>query len=706
VPAKKKPIKKPVRRAAAKKQAAVAEAPATYAPPKQQVSISAAKGRPMLTWVGKRPLRQISVFPAQQVEVFDPTGEAGKREGGLLFHGDNKEVLAHLLANGYRGKVNLVYIDPPFDSGADYVRKVQLRGVGGAAKLDGESYTLGEQIQYTDIWANDNYLQFMYERLLLLKELLSEDGSIYVHCDPRRSPHLRCLLDEVFGADHFRSEVIWKRADAHSSADRYGPIHDNILYYTTSFSPIWNVIRTGVKQDTADTWYTNEEILERDIVNQLGIQLRKEFVRRYNKADISAPGSREGTRAHFQWKGHYPPSGRHWSITIEDMQRLDDEGRLIYSGSGKVYEKRYLDETTGAPLQSLWTDIQQLRGMQLTDKVDTYPTEKPEELLDRIVKASSSPGDLVLDCFVGSGTTPAVAQKLGRRWIACDINKGAIQTTSKRLQTIIAEQLQQEAERKAKPRLMEAKAKDETPRPAQLSFAVYRVNDYDLQIQHNEAVNLACERIGVTRTKGDGFFDGTLGKKLVKIIPFNHPLSPLDLEEVKRELSARPDEERDITVVSLGKEFATDAWLEEWNRLRRKGDVPNKIEVIELRTDPKYGQFFVHQPASARVSVKRADGELHIEIKDFISPSIVERLKQQTGVLTPQITDWRAMVDTIMIDTAYDGRVFNIAHSDVPEKKSDLVEGKYTLPAPMGKTTVAIKIVDMLGDEVMMVYPI
>jgi hypothetical protein len=176
---------------------------------KAEVKIRPAKGRPMLTWVGKRPLSHVTAFPAQHVETFDPLGTLQRAptkpdiwkdwppvhpKGGLLFHGDNKEVLAHLLANGFRGKVNLVYIDPPFDSGADYVRRVSLRGAKGTAKLDGESYTLGEQIQYTDIWANDNYLQFMYERLLLLKELLAEDGSIYLHCDAARSYLLRCLL--------------------------------------------------------------------------------------------------------------------------------------------------------------------------------------------------------------------------------------------------------------------------------------------------------------------------------------------------------------------------------------------------------------------------------------------------------------------------------------------------------------------------------
>jgi hypothetical protein len=200
-----------------------------------RVKVGQAKGRPMLSWVGKHPLRELPVYPAQEVERFALEGNAANGvdwsdwpakypQGGLLVHGDNKEVLAHLIANGFRGKVDLVYIDPPFDSGADYVRRVSLRGPKGTARLDGEGYTLGEQIQYTDIWANDTYLQFMYERLLLLKELLTPTGSIYLHCDQRKSHLLRSLLDEALGSESFVSEIIWQSADAQSSANRYGPI--------------------------------------------------------------------------------------------------------------------------------------------------------------------------------------------------------------------------------------------------------------------------------------------------------------------------------------------------------------------------------------------------------------------------------------------------------------------------------------------------
>jgi hypothetical protein len=244
------------------------------------------------------------------------------------------------------------------------------------------------------------------------------------------------------------------------------------------------------------------------------------------------------------------------------------------------------------------------------------------------------------------------------------------------------------------------------PAPAQLSFAIYRVNDYDLAIQHLEAVELACEHIGVTRTRTDRYFDGTFGKKLVKIVPFNHPLTLLDLEEVKRELDARPGEDRDVVMVSLGKEPAADEWIADWNRLRRGQERVNRIEVIELRTDPKYGKFFQHQPARARVKVTRKGATAMVEVRDFISPSVVERLQMQAGLLQPKIDDWRAMVDCVLIDPNYDGRVFRIGLSDIPERKADLVGGRYEVPVGREGRTVAVKLIDMLGEEVLTTHPL
>jgi len=616
------------KKAPAKKRAAKAEPEAAQAAPAQQtLRIVAPPGRAMLQWVGKRTPKTVTAFPAQHVETFNPDDRKGN--GGLLFHGDNKEVLAHLLANGFRGKMDLIYIDPPFDSGADYVRKVSLRGKSGIGKIEGETYTLGEQIQYTDIWANDNYLQFMYERLILMKGLLSESGKIFVHCDSGKNHHLRCLLDEIFGADSFCNEIIWFYENKlGTGGNTFDSFHDSLLVYSKGTERVHNSIKIAVK-----------EIKQQPVTQKV-----------------------DGKRVWLR----------------------DDEGKRLYQESNS---ERSLGDVWIVPI------INPVGNERLG-----YPTQKPIQLLEHVICSSSDRGGLVLDCFIGSGTTAAVAQKLGRRWIGCDINKGAIQTTSKRLQNIITEQLEST---KDKELITDENA---PPAPAQFSFSVHRVNDYDLQIQHNEAVALACEHIGVTRSKSDPYFDGTQGKRLVKIIPFTHPLSPADLDQLADELKTRKNEERNILVVALGKELAADAWLEDWNRLRKKGSVPNKIEVIELRTDPKYGKFIQHKPAQAKVKVKRAKGTVTLTVEDFISPSILERLEAQSGLLKAQVTDWRSMVDCILIGTNYDGEVFNIALSDIPEKKDDLVQGTYELSLENPQTPIAIKIIDMLGEEVVQVF--
>lgn len=615
----------------------------------KRVEIKPAKGRPMLSWVGKKPLRDVIAYPAQLVETFTPE-HAPKtdknlwkdwtekfQKGGLLFHGDNKDVLAHLLANGFRGKMKLIYIDPPFASGADYVRKVNLRIADTEMKLDGEGYGLGEQIQYTDIWGNDSYLQFMYERLLMLKELLADDGVIFVHTDWHVNSFIRLILDEIFSSDSHRNEIVWTYETAGKGKKTWSRKHDTIYFYS--------------KSDTY-SFYPNRS---------------------------SMPRKR----------------GKHMILGVDDDGREYEQ--KTDKATGKVY-RWYFDE--GKLPMDFWTDISFLNWE--AKEREGYPTQKPEELIKRIVLTCSNPNDLILDCFLGSGTTAAVAQKFGRRWIGADINKGAIQTTAKRLQEIIEEQLKTT---QGKSKSLPGMEEDETPPPAQFSFAVYRVNDYDLQTQHNEALNLACEHLGITRTKTDSYFDGTLGKKLVKIVPFNHPITPLDMEEVKRELGNRPQEERDVVVVGYGKELAVQTWLEDWNRNRKRTGLPNQIEAKDLRVDAKSGGFFVHKPAEANIKFKRAGDKVNIEIETFLSPTIIERLKSQAGLLSPQIDDWRAMVDSVMIDSAYDGKVFNITLADVPEKKNDLVEGKYVIEAKKN-ATIAVKITDMLGEEVLVVKEI
>lgn len=659
---------------------------------KQDIPVAKAKGRPMLTWVGKQPLARVTAFPAQHIETV-PAPETPAPlaaidwsdwprdlpQGGLLYHGDNKEVLAHLLANGFRGKVKLIYIDPPFDSGADYVRKVQLRGPKGGTKVEGEDYTLGEQVQYSDIWANDNYLQFMYERLLLLRELLSEDGALYLHCDPRRSAHLRLVLDEIFGSENFQNEIIWERTNSHNMpSSTFLRAHDSILFYSkgpdfqfhVQFQDYGEAQLSRYKTDESGKLYTGRD-LTFSTVNQ---------------------------KRQFEWRGTKPPPHRSWGYDVEKLDELWKEGRILTKQDGTPRLdglKIYLDETKGKRITSIWNDIGRVANTA-GDRTE-YPTQKPEPLLDRIFSASTNPGDLVLDCFIGSGTTAAVAQKLGRRWIGCDINKGAIQTTAKRLQGVIAEQ-QKSALAGRQGKLMADE--NAPPLPCQLAFTTWRVNDYDLQIQHNEAVELACEHLGITRRRTDPFFDGEQGQRLAKIVPFNHPLTPLDLEAIRTELKSRPEEERDILVVSLGIEHAARDWLAHYNQNRPI----NKLHLVELRSDRKSGGFLRHEPLTAEVAVRREGDKLVVDIVDVVSPSILQRLNKEAGVFRAEIPDWRAVVDCVLIDTNHDGQVFNVALADVPERKQDFVSGRYELPAPQAGATVAVKIIDMLGEELVLAF--
>ncbi len=351
-----------------------------------------------------------------------------------LIWGDNLLVMGSMLEK-IAGRIDLIYIDPPFATGADFSFVSEI-GEGGIDIQKEQSVI--EEKAYRDTWGRglSSYLETMAERLRLISELLSPNGALYVHLDYHVGHYIKVILDEIFGQDNLLAEIIWKRKDAQSFAKGYGVVHDTILAYVRGNSFTFNKVYRPLSEETANNWYTNEEAVTNDIINRLGITIRKGTVRRFNKADISAPGDRQGTKAHHEWKGCWPPKGRHWQYTHERMIELEKENRLIYSSTGRVYEKRYLDESKGTPLQTLWDDVSQLRGMSKHSEASEwldYNTQKPEALLERVISVSSNPGDLVADFFCGSGTTLAVAEKLGRRWIGCDLGRFAIHTTRKRL---------------------------------------------------------------------------------------------------------------------------------------------------------------------------------------------------------------------------------------------------------------------------------
>ena len=325
--------------------------------------------------------------------------------------------------------------------------------------------------------------------------------------------------------------------------------------------------------------------------------------------------------------------------------QVDDKGRYF----ADVY------------IRDTWDDIKAVINVS-KDRED-YPTQKPEALIERILQASSNEDSIVLDCFVGSGTTAVAAEKLGRRWIAADLNKGAIQTTMKRIQTCIDE-----------------------PR----GIAHYRINNYDAST-HLERRNIIIKKCGVQIDRQAQFFDGTLDGTLVKIVDLTKPLTLLDIQHIKDELDKRPDEERNITVLCYGSESGMLDEIDNWNRLHPI----NKIMVREIGSEG----VTIFEPAQAKVNFEREGQSVTITIADYISPTICDRLDLDRTIFDEHIEDFRAQIDCVLIDTDYTGEYFNIVESDIPEEKEDFIAGKYTISLPRPDAHVAVKIIDMLGEE-------
>lgn len=387
-----------------------------------------------LVWNGKSNEVTNVVLPFQVIEQIDEPRE-GKEfgDGGTLFDtsgkqitgwtnkliwGDNKLILSSLKNGPMRkeieaqGGLKLVYIDPPFDVGADFSMDIEI-GDG-----DIESFTkkpsVIEEIAYRDTWGKgaDSFIAMIYERLKLIHELLAEDGSIYVHCDWRVNGYMRLVLDEIFGQNNFQNEIVWQRFGAHNDGKKYGVVTDTIFYYSKSSSRIYN-------QQTEP--YTEAYIKER-------FTMQDPDGRRFYPNVITGKGS--GPARIFRGVPLTPPKGRHWTYTQQGIDELEKQNRIYYTKEGTPCLKQYLDEYPGRPVQNLWADIFMTKsGPELLG----YPTQKPEELLSRIIKTSTNVGDLVADFFVGSGTTLSVAEKFGRKWIGTDLGKFGIHTSRKRM---------------------------------------------------------------------------------------------------------------------------------------------------------------------------------------------------------------------------------------------------------------------------------
>jgi adenine-specific DNA-methyltransferase len=330
-----------------------------------------------------------------------------------LIYGDNLLGMAALLAGdaetpSLRGKIDLIYIDPPFDSKADYRTKITLPGGDVEQKP-----TVIEQFAYSDTWADGtaSYLAMIVPRLCLMRELLSDKGSIYVHLDWHVCHYVKAVMDEIFGREAFRNEIVWKRTSGHSDASRYGNSHDVLFYFVKTVDATWNETYQKYDPEYVEAYYRYTD----------------PDGRRWMSGDLGAAGL-QGGGYDYVWKG----VRRVWRLPETSMAKLDAAGKIYYTKkTGIPRIKRYLDESKGIPTQDIWDDLESLRSWH-KERLD-YTTQKPEPLLDRIIKASSNENSIVADFFGGSGTTAAVAEKLGRRWIASDLGKPACMIMRKRL---------------------------------------------------------------------------------------------------------------------------------------------------------------------------------------------------------------------------------------------------------------------------------
>lgn len=560
------------------------------------------KGFPELRWTGKRPYTSTQFFPAQLKETYGKPDENGWIN--KIFWGDNLQVMSHLLKE-FRGKIKMIYIDPPFDSKADYKKKIQLKGKNILGSI-----SAFEEKQYGDIWTNDSYLQFMYERLVLLHELLADDGCILVHCDYRRVAQLRLILDEIFGQNtdiNFRNEIIWSYRTGGVSKDfSMGRKHDDILLYSKCDKFKVKTLRErqyldkpfmGSPRDSQGRWYVDtilRDTLE-GVINVV-IDADRELIKEYN------------TRA----------------VLNLSAERVD------------------------------------------------YPTQKPEGLLELLMDVCTEKNDLVFDCFMGSGTTQAVALKSNRRFIGADINLGAVQTTSKRLLNILKNNEGLFGEKRT-------------------GFEVYNVNNYDFFRNPIEARDLLIEALNIQPFSASNIFDGELDGRNVKILPVNRIATKADLGELVANLPYKSYEKKQdesqndvvdrITLVCMGHEPDL---VGAFKNMVGKYNID--VELVDILLDKSNLEFKRDSTADVRLKGHT------VEIRQFFPMNLMQKLSLQKE----NVDNWTQLVESVMIDYDYDGNVLKPQIIDIPDKNS-LVKGKYDIPNNHGR--IKIKITDLLSES-------
>jgi DNA modification methylase len=617
-----------------------------------------------LEWEGKPTEVERLSLPFQTVETINQSRATRDRDSGSLLAGqgsvsghsanqliwgDNKLVMSSLLKN-YSGEVDLIYIDPPFDLGTDFSFRVSV----GDSSIEKQPSIL-EEHAYRDTWGmgNDSYLTMIYERLTLMHDLLRDDGMVFVHIGPGVSHLVRSVLDEIFGADRFRNEIIWKRTSAHSDARTLGGIHEAILVYSKGEVWTWNDIYVPYED-----WYVEQYYRYEDPDG-----------RKFMSGDLGAAGL-SGGGYDYTWKG----VRRIWRVPEATMAELESEDRIFYTKNGIPRIKRYLDESKGQALGDLWTDIQPVVSWS-KERVG-YDTQKPEGLVTRIIELASDPGDLVADFFCGSGTTLIVAEKQGRRWIGCDLGRFAIHTTRKRLLGVT------------------------DCRP----FEIKNLGAYERQRWQRDSgngrladyLNTILSFYKAEPIEGFASLHGQKAGRMIHVGATDAPVTIDELEEVMDEMADNGIESCDV----LGWEWEMGLHDTISETARRRGldlrplQIPREIIEPGIR-DADAVRFF--ELAHVDLDVKRSKREVSVVLKDFAIPS-EELIPSQ---VRDRIESWSDLIDYWSVDFDYTDDTFHnqwqaYRTREEPKLARESDPHEYE---EAGRHTIIVKIIDIFGND-------
>jgi DNA modification methylase len=588
-----------------------------------------------------------------------------------LIWGDNFLVVSALLEK-FAGKIDLIYIDPPFATGADFSFVAEVGD--GIGFLEKQNSALEEKA-YRDTWASgrESYLQMLASRLELAATLLSPSGSIYVHLDPTMSHYVKVCLDAIFGTESFLGEIVWKRTSAHSSAVRPGPVHDTLFLYSKSDQYTWNIQYQPYESAYLDMFF----------------EMQDPDGRRWKRTDLTGAGVRHGATGEV-WRGLDVTSrGRHWAFPPSELERLDAAGLVHWPArkGGMPRMKQYADESPGVPLQDVWTDIRPIHN--LADERLGYPTQKPEALLERVIEASSNPGDLVADFFVGSGTTAAVAEKLGRRWIACDLGRFAIHTTRKRLMGIEG----------CKPFEVLNLGKYERQYWQASSFG-----GRDAQQVLFEYIAFMLRLYGAEPLAGLQHLHGKRSGAVVHVGAVDAPVTIAEVTDALDECVATGQRELHVLgwewemgLNDLVKQLGADRGVD--LKLRQ---VPR--EVMEVQAVEKGDiRFFELAYLDCKVETT-AQRAVTVELSDF-AMSDADAIDPEVRA---KITKWSDFVDYWAVDFDFQNDTFIngwVTYRTRKDRRLSLRSDSHSYATP-GTYNVAVKVVDIFGNDTTRVFPI